>query len=149
MKLFYIFFAIFAGAGLAVDGSTSYSLQMALDNPFVPGMVSCIICGIVLTIIIKSQKIQYNMESIKSVPKWTWLVGGAVLAFYYVAITFASSVVGISAIMVALIAGQVGSGMLWDSFGIMGVPVRRLSMLEYIGGAMTTAGAIMMVYAKF
>ena len=73
-------------------------------------------------------------------PKWLWL-GALMGAFIVLTITVAAPRVGVVAVTALLIAGQLGTAVLIDRFGIFGVERIALSWPRVVGIALLIAGA--------
>ena len=73
-------------------------------------------------------------------PKWLWL-GAFLGAFIVLTITVAAPRVGVVTVTALLIAGQLGTAVLIDRFGIFGVERIALSWPRVVGIALLVAGA--------
>jgi transporter family-2 protein len=73
-------------------------------------------------------------------PRWLWL-GAFMGAFIVLTITVAAPRVGVVAVTALLIAGQLGTAVLIDRFGIFGVERIALSWPRVVGIALLVAGA--------
>ena len=73
-------------------------------------------------------------------PKWLW-VGAVMGAFIVLTITIAAPRVGVVTVTALLIAGQLGTAVLIDRFGIFGVERIALSWPRVVGIALLVAGA--------
>jgi transporter family-2 protein len=73
-------------------------------------------------------------------PKWLWL-GAFMGAFIVLTITVAAPRVGVVAVTALLIAGQLGTAVLIDRFGIFGVERIPLAWPRVVGIALLVAGA--------
>src|SRR5262245_19919312 len=73
-------------------------------------------------------------------PKWLW-IGAVMGAFIVLTITVAAPRVGVVAVTALLIAGQLGTAVLIDRFGIFGVERIALSWPRVVGIALLVAGA--------
>jgi len=147
MKTLYFLLAIASGFGTAFEGPASYNIALVLNDPYAPGMVLCFLSTLILIAITFSQKNRPNVTSIRSVPLWQWGIGATLTPLYYIAITYASGLVGLSVMLITLIVAQVGTGMTFDVFGIL-VPRRKISRKEYLSAGVAAGGALMVVLSR-
>jgi transporter family-2 protein len=77
--------------------------------------------------------------------RWWELTGGALGAFFVVAITFAVPRIGTTAAMVLIIAAQLIVGMLLDHFGAFGLKVEALSLRRLAGAGLLAAGVFLIL----
>jgi transporter family-2 protein len=73
-------------------------------------------------------------------PKWLWL-GALMGAFVVLTITVAGPRIGVVAVTALLIAGQLGTAVAIDRFGLFGVERIGLSWARVVGIALLVAGA--------
>jgi bacterial/archaeal transporter family-2 protein len=73
-------------------------------------------------------------------PKWLW-VGAFMGVFIVLTITVAAPEIGVVAVTALLIAGQLGTAVLIDRFGVFGVERIGLSWPRVVGIALLVAGA--------
>ena len=75
-------------------------------------------------------------------PKWLWL--GAVMgAFIVLTITIAAPKIGVVAVTALLIAGQLGTAVAIDRWGLFGVDRVAASWPRIVGIALLVAGAVL------
>jgi transporter family-2 protein len=73
-------------------------------------------------------------------PRWLW-VGAFMGAFIVLTITVAAPRIGVVAVTALLIAGQLGTAVAIDRFGVFGVERIGLSWSRVVGVALLVAGA--------
>lgn len=75
-----------------------------------------------------------------SLPWWAWL-GGVVGLSCMAAATKAMPVVGVSAAMGLIVAGQFGASIVFEHYGWLGLEVKPATLSKVVGAAMLACGA--------
>ncbi len=73
---------------------------------------------------------------------WEWL-GGALGAFFVFGSTLLAPRIGVAAMIALIVAGQVISSLVFDRYGLLGLPVRSISGVRLAGAALILAGAVL------
>jgi bacterial/archaeal transporter family-2 protein len=77
--------------------------------------------------------------------KWWELTGGALGAFFVVAVTVAVPRIGTTAAMVLIITAQLLVGMLLDHFGAFGLKIEAMTLRRLAGAGFLAAGVFLIL----
>ncbi len=80
-----------------------------------------------------------SLAAVRHVPLWQ-LVGGFIGAYFVTVALFCAARIGMTALMVAIVAGQLAGALLLDHFGLLGLQARPI-------GPAQTAAALLIVAA--
>jgi transporter family-2 protein len=135
-------------AVLAFAAGIAGAVQVAVMGRFGEevGAIEALAFSLVLSTLIASVALLAARGSIHGLadafhaPKWLW-VGAVMGAFIVLTITIAAPRVGVVTVTALLIAGQLGTAVLIDRFGIFGVERIGLSWPRFVGIALLVAGA--------
>lgn len=83
--------------------------------------------------------------SISSLPLWL-LSAGILSAFMVLGSSYLVPKIGISAFFVLVVSGQIITGMIFSSFGLLGAPISPLSLGKLVGLVMVILGACLVTY---
>jgi bacterial/archaeal transporter family-2 protein len=114
---------------------TQYPVLAALISFFI-GTVSlliyCLVGGIPLS----------NLASIRDAPPVAWL-GGVLGAVYVSIVAFLVPRLGVALMFSLIVAGQMLITLIFDHYGILGVPVKAVNLPRLIGVLLVIAGVIL------
>jgi bacterial/archaeal transporter family-2 protein len=133
-------------AVLAFAAGIAGAVQVALMGRFGEqvGAIEALAFSLVLSTLIASLALVASRRSVRGhafqAPKWLW-VGAFMGVFIVLTITVAAPRVGVVAVTALLIAGQLGTAVLIDRFGIFGVERIAFSWPRVVGIALLVAGA--------
>ncbi|MBM7609531.1 transporter family-2 protein [Lysinibacillus composti] len=117
LKIMLPLLAVVAGMVMAVQGQVNGGLGKkvgVLEGSFISfsiGTIALLLCLVFFG--------NGNISAISSVPKWQ-LTGGLLGAFYVLVMVFVVPKIGVSAALIAVIAGQIILGAVIDHFGFFG-----------------------------
>ncbi|MFJ8237804.1 DMT family transporter [Ureibacillus sp. NPDC094379] len=117
LKIMLPLLAVVAGMVMAIQGQVNGGLGKkvgVLEGSFISfsiGTIALLLCLIFFG--------NGNISAISSVPKWQ-LTGGLLGAFYVLVMVFVVPKIGVSAALMAVIAGQIILGAIIDHFGFFG-----------------------------
>jgi bacterial/archaeal transporter family-2 protein len=83
-----------------------------------------------------------SLAGLPRIPWWQWL-GGVLGAFFVFGSTLLAPRIGLAAMISLIVAGQVISSLVFDRFGLLGLPVRDISWLRLAGALLLLAGAVL------
>ena len=86
-----------------------------------------------------------DFSTIPSLPLWL-LSAGVLSAFMVLGSSYLVPKIGISAFFVLVVSGQIITGMIFSSFGLLGAPISPLSLGKLIGLVMVIFGAYLVTY---
>jgi len=146
-KELYYAMAFTSGLLIAVQAGVNSQLRMAIQHPVLAALISFLVGSILLFVIyLFTAKSTVPLSAIPSVGWWK-LTGGALGAFYIVSIILIAPRIGAANTLCFAIAGQLISAILLDHFGLIGFPLREISVTR-IAGALLIIGGVYLVQKK-
>jgi bacterial/archaeal transporter family-2 protein len=143
MNVFAPLLVVAAGCSVAfqqlLNANLGKTLQSAWWSAFVSYFGGTIALAALLVIL---REPLFNLASAARAPLITW-TGGV-----FGAIFIATSIVmiprlGVATVMTFIIVGQLLSSLLFDHFGLLGVPQHQITFVRLLGAACLIAGAMM------
>ncbi|STR45467.1 DMT family transporter [Iodobacter fluviatilis] len=74
---------------------------------------------------------------------WWMLTGGLMGALFVFGTTLLAPKIGVAAMVSLIISGQIIASLLFDRFGILGLPVREIGNLRILGAVLIAAGVLL------
>lgn len=142
VTLIPIALAVIAGALIPVQGSSGAALGRYVGHPVWAAATSLSIAVLALVVsglLMKLPAPQFA-QAIKA-PWWVW-VGGITGAIYVVTSLVLIPRVGAAAFIVSVIGGQMIAALVLDHFGLLGLPVKPVTLTRVAGIAVIFAGIL-------
>ncbi|QPB43590.1 DMT family transporter [Rodentibacter haemolyticus] len=143
MFVIYILISLVAGVALASQSAINTQLAKALGNePIIATLISFTV-GTVLLFIIALFKTDL-WSSLTALPQQPWwkLIGGALGALVVFTTVLLAPKLGITAMLFFIIVGQLITASTIDHFGLIGMPIREVSLTKFIGLTIVAFGLI-------
>jgi transporter family-2 protein len=74
---------------------------------------------------------------------WWMLTGGLMGALFVFGTTLLAPKIGVAAMVSLIISGQIIASLLFDRFGLLGLPVREIGSLRILGAVLIAAGVLL------
>lgn len=140
MPLLSYLFAALAGAGLVVQQAMNTSLRDGLVSPVWSSVVSFAVGLAALALLGAALRDPLPTAAmVRTLPAWTWF-GGLFGAAYIALSIVLTPKIGAASFVVLLVAGQMTAAVLFDHFGLMGLPVRPVDLPRLIGIGLMIGG---------
>lgn len=143
MRMLYIFWAIVVGILLAIQASTNTALRIQLNSPWISSLMNFGVGLLALIIIIAIVKPETfgGMRPIFTgqVPIWK-ILGGFMGAFFVTSITVLVPKLGIGNTVVLYLFGQIVMSMIIDHYGLLGMPVDKITIQKGLGVLLLLGG---------
>ncbi|AZN37846.1 DMT family transporter [Iodobacter ciconiae] len=78
---------------------------------------------------------------------WWMLTGGLMGALFVFGTTLLAPKIGVAAMVSLIISGQIIASLLFDRFGILGLPIREIGSLRILGAALIAIGVLLVNFA--
>ncbi|HVF30961.1 MAG TPA: DMT family transporter [Pyrinomonadaceae bacterium] len=139
----YILVALAAGAMMPLQAATNNKMAAIVDSPILSAFISFVVGAVVLLvyILINGESLE-NVSAAKGAPAIAW-VGGLLGAFYVAAGVTLVPRLGVAMTFSLIIAGQMLITLVIDHFGLLGVPVKEVSLARVGGIALIAAGVVL------
>jgi transporter family-2 protein len=130
------------GALVVIQGSMNSRLVMVLGGAMPVALVNFMVGALALFAVMVVTGNLTLLQGISQVPRWNLLAGvaGAVLVM---GTAFLIPRIGTASTVALLVCGQALTGLIFDHFGLLGMPVIEISMTRIIGCAVLALGAIL------
>lgn len=132
-----------AGLSLVIQQALNTNLRNALNSAVWSGFTSYfvgLICMLLLAVAIREPVPAIAVVS--RIPLWAWAGGVFGAAFVGLGIMLVPQI-GAATFFVLLVAGQMLGALIFDHFGLMGVPVHPISMVRLAGAALLVGGVVL------
>ena len=140
---FPMMLAVAAGLSLVVQQALNANLRAALSSAAWSGFMSYflgIICMVALALVLQDPL--PSVATASRVPWFAW-TGGLFGAIFIGLAIFLIPQLGAATFFALLIAGQMLGSMVFDHFGVLGVPVHPISVIRIAGALLLVAGVVL------
>ena len=138
-----VILAATAGISLVVQQALNANLRAALNSAVWSGFMSYftgVICMVALALVL--QDTLPAAATASRIPWYAWS-GGVFGAIFVALAIFLVPQIGAAAFFALLIAGQMLGSIVFDHFGLLGVPVHPVSAIRIIGAALLVGGVVL------
>jgi transporter family-2 protein len=132
--------AVGAGISLVVQQALNANLRTALNSAALSGFASYfvgVICMVALAFLLRDPL--PSAAVVARIPWWWWSGGLFGAIFIGLAILLIPQL-GAASFFALLVAGQMLGSMIFDNFGLLGVPIHPISMVRLVGAALLVGG---------
>jgi transporter family-2 protein len=138
-----VILAATAGISLVVQQALNANLRGALNSAAWSGFMSYfigVICMVVLALVL-----QDPIPSVTTAARIPWFAwsGGLFGAIFVALAIFLVPQLGAAAFFALLIAGQMLGSIVFDHFGLLGLPVHPVSAIRVVGAALLVGGVVL------
>jgi transporter family-2 protein len=144
MVLFFLLIAFVIGLVIPLQSAVNSSLRDTLQSgSLLAAFVSFAVGTLFLAVI--SVAMGQPFASLAGLPRiawWQWL-GGVLGAFFVFGSTLLAPRIGVAAMISLIVAGQVLSSLVFDRYGLLGLPVREISWVRVVGVLLMLGGAVL------
>ena len=138
-----ILIAAIAGAGVAVQAGFNAQLARHIGHPLWASLVSFGLGTLLILPLLASFGVPApDLARALKGPWWIWL-GGAMGLFFVTAALILAPRTGIAVFLAAMVAGQMIASLALDHYGLIGLPVRPLTIVRAAGAALIIAGVLL------
>ena len=144
MVLVFILMAFVIGLVIPLQSAINSSLRDTLHSGSVLAALVSFAVG-TLALLVASVLTGQPFAALGGLPRvawWEWL-GGALGAFFVFGSTLLAPRIGVAAMIALIVAGQVISSLVFDRYGLLGLPVRSISGVRLAGAVLILAGAVL------
>lgn len=140
----YLLMALLAGAMMPTQAATNNKMAEFVDSPVLSALVSFAVGTIALFAYVLLSGVPVgNLAGIKEAPPIAW-AGGFLGAFFVAAAVTLVPRFGVAMTFSLIIAGQMIVTLIIDHFGLLGVPVKEVSIAR-IGGILLIAAGVVLI----
>lgn len=140
---FYILLALVAGAAMPTQAATNNKMAGVVGNPILAAFISFFVGTIALFLyMLLSGSPISSLTSVKEAPAIAW-IGGFLGAFFVTAAVMLVPRLGVAMTFSLIIAGQMIVTLFIDHFGLLGVPVKEVSLARVAGMVLIAGGVVL------
>lgn len=141
MHITLLFLALFVGTFLPLQmGLNAIINQQWSQSAPIASLVSFFVGTISLAIFVIATRIPIPALSTSTVPWYAWF-GGILGAIGVTTLTYLAPRIGALAMLSLLICGQFLSSIIFDHFGLIGYPLRPITLMRALGVVLLIGGA--------
>jgi bacterial/archaeal transporter family-2 protein len=134
--------ALVAGACVAAQAPTNAMLSEATGSPLKAALISFLVGSATLALLLLFVPARPEEQALRALPWYAW-TGGVYGAFVVAVAAFGAERIGVSALLTAIIAGQLVMSVALDHFGALGLDRQPVSPLRAGGIALVLIGAML------
>jgi transporter family-2 protein len=136
--------ALVAGALIPVQAAANAALSKSIHGnvPFAALTLFVVAGATTLAAVLLSGGRFPSVEELRAAPAWSY-VGGLIVAFYVLTITFLVPRLGVGAAIVLIVTGQIAAALLIDQFGLFRSLAVPLTPVRFLGGVLMVTGVIL------
>jgi bacterial/archaeal transporter family-2 protein len=138
-----IMLAVGAGLSLVLQQALNANLRASLNSAAWSGFMSYfvgLLCMAILALLMRDP-IPSAAEAAR-IPWWAWSGGVFGALFIALAIVLIPQL-GAATFIALLVAGQMLGSMMFDHFGLLGIPVHPITAVRLLGGALLVGGVVL------
>jgi bacterial/archaeal transporter family-2 protein len=140
---FFLILAIAIGTFMPTQAAINNKLATFTQSPVLAALVSFAVGTLTLLIYCLVGGIPLNSLSLtRNAPPVAW-VGGCIGAIYVAMVAFLVPRLGVALMFSLIIAGQMLITLLFDHYGILGVPIKAINLPRLMGVLLIIAGVIL------
>lgn len=149
MNSAFFILAFCAGAAIATQANINGQLAAGLDgNTIVAALISFVVGTLVLGMLAVSRGgLPVILAAITSQPLWKF-AGGLLGAGFIFSTTLLAPRIGLVNLLVLVIAGQLFASITIDHFGLLGSPLRPVSLIKFCGALLLLAGVALTLFGE-
>ena len=143
MFFVYLIIALAAGVALATQSAINTQLAKAMSGEAVIATFISFAVGTIVLFFIAWVKTDLwgNLSTVPSQPWWK-LIGGILGAVVVFTTVLLAPKLGITAMLFFIIVGQLITATTIDHFGLIGMPIREVSITKFIGLIIVAFGLV-------
>ena len=140
---FLVLLALLAGAAAPFQGTVNNRMAEVLSDPILASFISFAVGALTLLIyILVSGTPLSGFAAGRNAPAIAW-TGGVLGVFFVVATLVLIPRLGVAMTFALVTAGQMIFTLVIDHYGLLGVPVREISLMRIAGIVLITAGVVL------
>ena len=139
----YLLLALAAGAMMPTQAAINNKLAVAVESPITAAFISFFVGTVALFVyLVASGTPLSSIASVRDAPPIAW-IGGLLGAFFVTAAVTLVPRIGVAMTFSLIIAGQMLVTIVIDHFGLLGVPIKEVSLARVGGVLLITAGVVL------
>jgi len=144
----YILLALIAGSAFPIQAGVNSRLSQWTQSPVLASAISFTVGALALNLLTAVMRVPLPpLSSLSAQPWWMWIGGllGAVAVFS--AIVLAPRL-GAASMLALILSGQMLASLAMDQYGMLGYPVRPITLPKLVGGALVIGGIALIQFNR-
>jgi len=141
MKMQYYLISLFAGTAVAIQTGVNSQLRHDTNNPILTALISFLVGTVALLILYFAFFRQSPVFPEAYEFKWWKFIGGLMGVFYITAVVIAAPKIGAANALGFIVMGQFIGAIIIDHYGMMGMPIKPITLYRIAGVALLMVGA--------
>ncbi|WP_439256633.1 DMT family transporter [Lonepinella sp. BR2271] len=144
--MLWISFALFIGAGIALQTAINAKLRLAVSSPFIASNISFLVGTLCLFCfgLLSAQSFLVDTQSLANTPFWMWLGGFLGTIALTTNILLFPHLGGVQTVIMVIL-GQVSMGLIIDHFSLFHTPQYAFSLSRLLGAILLLSGIFLVV----
>lgn len=142
LSWFLLFMVAVGGFLTPVQASVNAILGRSLGHPVSAAVVSTCVSFTLLLITALVVRVPWPAAA-NAAPWWAYVSGGAIGAVFVFFLLFSAPIIGATAMIAAIIAGQLIGSVALDHFGALGLPQQAITPGRVLGIVLLIAGVLL------
>ena len=142
MKALNYLIVALAGLSFVFQQAVNSNLRVQISSPWWAGFISYLGGTLVMLIAAIALRQPLSFASISATSPMSW-TGGIFGAIYIGVSILMLPKLGAASVIALLVAGQMMGSMVFDHFGLLGVPVQPVNPARIVGGLMLIGGVVL------
>jgi transporter family-2 protein len=140
----YLIIALAAGAMMPTQAATNSKMSVFVGSPILAAFLSFLVGTVALFVyaLLSGEPIS-KLAAAKDAPAVAW-IGGFLGAFFVASAVILVPRIGVAMTFSLIIAGQMIVTLIIDHFGLLGVPVKEVSLAR-LGGILLITGGVVLI----
>jgi len=140
---FYLLLALIAGTMMPTQAAVNNKMAAVVDSPISAAFISFVVGTIgLLVFMVATGTPLGNLAAAKNAPPIAW-IGGLMGAFFVASSVALVPRLGVALTFSLIVAGQMLITLVLDHFGVLGVPVKEISLMRVLGIILITGGVVL------
>lgn len=132
--------ALLVGMGLPLQAGINAQLRIGLGHPLLAALVSFAVGTVALAAAMLLLRVGFPPAGTLSQISWWQWTGGLIGAVYIFAAVLLAPRLGATALVAAIVAGQMVASLVYDHYGVAGFPVQPITPQRILGAALIGVG---------
>jgi len=145
MRYIFYFLPFVIGIALTTQAGINSQLKVAINNPWLAAFISFVVGTVFLGIIIAVTKQTIpSATELGNIPLYKY-TGGVLGAFIVTGVIFSVQKIGSANSFVLLIGGQMLVALIYDHFGLFGLPQSSFNITKLLGVLLLVMGSYLII----
>lgn len=139
--IWLLFLALSGGVVLATQAGINGELGRGLKSPILAALISFSVGTLSLLLYAFVSRARFpDGQALAAIPKIAWVAGGMLGAFYLLTTILVPPRIGVAAFFSLVVLGQLCASLIFDHFGLLGLPTHPVNPWRVLGVALLIVG---------